>query len=342
MTDVTQDRGQGGARQALGHLGKHGEAHGDVEPVDQVLGVGVQVSGQVPDVVGAVGEEGDGLVGGHALGGQHLEQSPFGPVVVGGAYDSAARVGELLGLGLTDLDLDAKTAVVAGKGGIPRQVNRYTHTAHLLARLTSGRTDGPLFLAGRRPRARVATTDRDPATGRARPSYRRSAERFTDTTGWTLHQLRHTRIRELKDQGCPLPVLQKITGHRSLRTLTEHTPDPPPKRYEPGTAKATRPPGAATAPQAEPCLPRFSRSPGTRRRMARSWIRRHGVRRPGAAVPLRGLLAKYNERDYRHVPGSVPDTAGRLCRTNGRFPYIGMTGGLVRIIASGDGCADRY
>ena len=173
------------------------------------------------------------------------------------AYDSAARAGELLGLDLADLDLDAKTAVVAGKGGIPRQVNWYTHTARLLARLTSGRTDGPLFLASRRPRAPVATADQDPATGRARLSYRRAAERFTETTGWTLHQLRHTRIRELKDQGCPLPVLQKITGHRSLRTLTEHIPDPPPKRYEPGTTKATRPPGAVAAPQAEPCLPRF-------------------------------------------------------------------------------------
>jgi len=26
----------------------------------------------------------------------------------------------------------------------------------------------------------------------------------------------------------PLPVLQKITGHRSLRTLTEHYPGPSP------------------------------------------------------------------------------------------------------------------
>ena len=51
-----------------------------------------------------------------------------------------------------------------------------------------------------------------------RPRPRRAAEVFAATTGWTLHQLRHTRIRELKDNGCPLPVLQKITGHESLRT----------------------------------------------------------------------------------------------------------------------------
>ena len=144
-------------------------------------------------------------------------------------YDTAARAEEILGLDVDDLDLQDKTATITGKGGITRQVNWYTHTAHLLPRVIGGRTHGPVFLAGRRPRRPVASIDLDPATGRARLSYRRAAEVFTATTGWTLHQLRHTRIRELKDNGCPLPVLQKITGHRSLRTLTEHYPGPSPE-----------------------------------------------------------------------------------------------------------------
>ena len=144
------------------------------------------------------------------------------------AYDSAARANEILSLDLPDLDLPAKTAVIIGKGGAPRQINWYTHTAHLLARLCAARRSGPVFLAHRLPRAPVPSADQDPTTGRARLSYRRAAELFTTTTGWTLHQLRHTRIRELKDQHCPLPVLQKITGHTSLRTLTEHYPGPSP------------------------------------------------------------------------------------------------------------------
>jgi integrase/recombinase XerC/integrase/recombinase XerD len=143
-------------------------------------------------------------------------------------YDSAARADEILGLDIDDLDLDAKSAIVVGKGGTERAVNWYTHTAHLLARHTAGRHEGPLFLAHRLPLRPVPTADRDPATGRARLSYRRAAEVFAATTGWTLHQLRHTRIRELKDAGCPLPILQKITGHTSLRTLTEHYPGPSP------------------------------------------------------------------------------------------------------------------
>jgi hypothetical protein len=35
------------------------------------------------------------------------------------------------------------------------------------------------------------------------------------------------------------PVLQKITGHRSLHTLTEHTPDPAPRRSGPGMKTRT-------------------------------------------------------------------------------------------------------
>ena len=158
-------------------------------------------------------------------------------------YDSAARAEEVLGLDVDDLDLDDKTAMVVGKGGIARQVNWYTHTAHLLPRVIDGRERGPLFLSQRRPRAPVASADLDPMTGRARISYRRAAECFTQRTGWTLHQLRHSRIRELKDANCPLPVLQKITGHRSLRTLTEHYPGPSPdavRSWFDGTDPAAR------------------------------------------------------------------------------------------------------
>ena len=66
-------------------------------------------------------------------------------------YDTAARAEEILGLDVDDLDLGDKTATVTGKGGIPRQVNWYTHTARLLPRIIGGRTCGPVFLADRRP-----------------------------------------------------------------------------------------------------------------------------------------------------------------------------------------------
>ena len=80
--------GQGGRQlgwdaQALGQLHHHGDAYREVEPVQQMLGLRVEVVGQVADVVAAVGEEGDLLVGLHPLGGKRFEQPAFGFGVVG-------------------------------------------------------------------------------------------------------------------------------------------------------------------------------------------------------------------------------------------------------------------
>jgi hypothetical protein len=54
-----------------------------VEPVQQVLSLGVEIERLVADVFAAVGEEGDLLVGLHPLGFEHFEQAPFGFGVVG-------------------------------------------------------------------------------------------------------------------------------------------------------------------------------------------------------------------------------------------------------------------
>jgi integrase len=135
-------------------------------------------------------------------------------------YDTAARADEILGLDIGDLDLRDKTATVTGKGGITRQVNWYTHTARLLPRTNGGRTRGPLFLTNRRPGRPTATLDLDPATGRARLSYRRAAECFTATTGWTLHQLRHTPHPDPGTERRQLPATRAAKDHRA--PLTAH------------------------------------------------------------------------------------------------------------------------
>jgi len=70
--------------------------------------------------------------------------------------------------------------------------------AELLRWLTAGRPEGPVFLTSRRAPAGTPRPDVCPLTGRARLSYRRAAEIFTEVTrpldpagrGWTLSQLR--------------------------------------------------------------------------------------------------------------------------------------------------------
>ena len=110
-TTLSADAAGGGARRPFGELGQHGEAHRDVEPVQQVFGLRVQVEREVAHVVGAVGEEGDLLVGLHALGGEQLEQPPLGFGVVG--LDEAEAFGRPVG-GHALAGDDLEPAVAAG------------------------------------------------------------------------------------------------------------------------------------------------------------------------------------------------------------------------------------
>lgn len=69
----------------------------------------------------------------------------------------------------------------------------------------------------------MALTDLDPATGHARLSYRRAAEIFTAASGGkTLHQLRHSAITHLSEDGVPLVLLMAKSRHVNLRTLQRY------------------------------------------------------------------------------------------------------------------------
>jgi integrase/recombinase XerC/integrase/recombinase XerD len=139
-------------------------------------------------------------------------------------YESAARATEVLSLDIEDLDVANKRARIRAKGGAVEFIHFQTGTARLLPRLLAGRTSGPLFLAERRPGAsRVpAAVDVDPETGRGRLSYRRAEEIFRATTGWTLHQLRHSAITHLAEANVALPLLMAKSRHASLRSLQRY------------------------------------------------------------------------------------------------------------------------
>lgn len=63
----------------------------------------------------------------------------------------------------------------------------------------------------------------DPSTGRAWLSYRRAAEVFTLASGGaTLHQLRHSAITHLSEDGVPLVLLMAKSRHVNLRTLQRY------------------------------------------------------------------------------------------------------------------------
>lgn len=140
-------------------------------------------------------------------------------------YDSGARAHEVLGLNVEDLDLEERRARVRRKGGARDVIFWQTRTARLLPKVINGRAQGPLFLASKpvqRDR-RPALCDLDPATGLTRLSYRRAAEVFKKASGGaTLHQLRHSAITHLAEEGVGLPLLQAYSGHASLRSLQKY------------------------------------------------------------------------------------------------------------------------
>jgi integrase len=154
-------------------------------------------------------------------------------------YESAARAEEILTLDVPDLDLASKRGRTTAKGGDKEWIHWQTGSALLLPRLLAGRTRGPVFLADRKPVRAVAAADLCPITGRARLSYRRAEEIFELATralanpgaskaeleqlrGWTLHQLRHSRLTHEAEDGTNTPTLLAISRHASVRSLERY------------------------------------------------------------------------------------------------------------------------
>ena len=140
-------------------------------------------------------------------------------------YETAARAQEVLRLNVEDLDLHQRRATTVRKGGAIDTIHWATGTARLLPYVVDGRSTGPVFLSSRPVQARraPATADIDPETGLARLSYARAAQAFsTATDGWTLHQLRHSALTHLAEDGVPLPLLMAKSRHESLKTLQRY------------------------------------------------------------------------------------------------------------------------
>jgi len=136
-------------------------------------------------------------------------------------YESAARAGEVLALDVTDLDLTNRRARVTGKGGQVEWITWSTGTATLLPRLLKGRRSGPVFTTRRPSRTTPAVLDRAP-DGTARLSYRRAEELFKAHAGATLHQLRHSALTHMAEDGASAPMLMTKSRHQSISSLARY------------------------------------------------------------------------------------------------------------------------
>ena len=138
-------------------------------------------------------------------------------------YASGLRVGELTGLDWHDLDLEARTVRVLGKGGKERMVPFGRPAALALGawqevwdtiRRECPDADEPVFLNYRGGRLGAR-------------SVRRILDRYVDkaslASGVHPHTLRHTFATHLLEGGADLRTIQELLGHSSLSTTQRYT-----------------------------------------------------------------------------------------------------------------------
>jgi integrase len=166
-------------------------------------------------------------------------------------YDSAARAGEVLTLDVEDLDLPQRHARTRPPGGAAgRRLHFQTEAARLLAEVVAGRERGPVFVADRAPapRRRRAPADVDPASGLARLSHQQAEAAFRRQSGWTLQQLRHSRLTHLGRAGCGVGVLLTLSGYKRAASVRPYVVD---GRVEDAVVAALL---LATDPERQPAL----------------------------------------------------------------------------------------
>lgn len=136
-------------------------------------------------------------------------------------YGSGLRVAELCGLSPEDLDMDAMTVTVVGKGGKERRVPMNERCTSALSRwLYEGRPSMASIVCRPDGTGAVFLNQRGHRMGS------RDVRRVIDARSASPthpHALRHTFATHMLDGGADLRVVQELLGHSSLRTTQGYT-----------------------------------------------------------------------------------------------------------------------
>jgi site-specific recombinase XerD len=141
-------------------------------------------------------------------------------------YASGARVGEVCGLDLDDVDLEARRARVLGKRGKERMALFGRPAA---AALREYLEEGREALLRKNPRGTrepalfLSRSGRRLATGAVRDMVRRNVLAAATGHPATPHSFRHTFATHLLDAGADLRTVQSLLGHESLSSTQVYT-----------------------------------------------------------------------------------------------------------------------
>ncbi|MCK4305489.1 MAG: tyrosine recombinase XerC [Candidatus Eisenbacteria sp.] len=140
-------------------------------------------------------------------------------------YGAGLRVSELVGLDLTDLDVDGGWLRVMGKGARERTACFGTHAKAALKRYLDVRDQ--LYQQGGGTEAEAAALFLNARGGRLST---RSVQRIVGRRLWdpalgkvNPHLLRHSFATHMLDCGADLRAIQALLGHRSLATTEVYT-----------------------------------------------------------------------------------------------------------------------
>ena len=147
-------------------------------------------------------------------------RSPRDQAILEVLYSAGVRVAELVGLNAEDVDLEAGTATVMGKGRKERIVllggQAVSALRAYLNSLSSSAGEGPqpLFQNSRGGRLTTRSVERIvTAQCLALPNF----------PAMTPHTLRHSFATHLLDGGADLRAIQEMLGHASLSTTQRYT-----------------------------------------------------------------------------------------------------------------------
>jgi len=147
-------------------------------------------------------------------------------------YASGARVSELVGLNCEDVDLEARSIRLRGKGKKERMVPIGTvaadailefqrHLPHKTDFPKNGMSDQLVPRSGSKPLFVNVRGGRLTTRSVERMMKQHTEHRFNKTV--TPHTLRHSFATHLLDEGADLRAIQELLGHASLATTQKYT-----------------------------------------------------------------------------------------------------------------------
>ncbi len=136
-------------------------------------------------------------------------------------YSTGARISEVVGLDVDDLDTDSRSVVLAGKGGKQRLVPvGRPALAAVQAYLVRGR---PALIARSQPALFLNARGGRLSRQSAWQVLQTAAARAGISTDVSPHTLRHSFATHLLDGGADVRVVQELLGHASVTTTQVYT-----------------------------------------------------------------------------------------------------------------------